>query len=600
MSQQDSILSARSMCELFDRTTRRHADLPALHSTDGVVNLTYRQYRDAVIDIAGALYLQGIRRGDVVALMFENRPEFHLIDTAAMHLGATTCSIYNTSPIPDIEYVLANSGAKLAVCEEKFAPNLVQAASADCEIICTTADVTGTVCLDTLARPTPEEFDFEATWRAVGPDDVLTLIYTSGTTGTPKGVELTHGAMLAEVALTSEVLDFRPGDRVPSALPMAHAAQRWGTLYSAIAFGLDVTCVDDVTKLLPALVRLRPQIWGTVPRILEKITQGLQTKFAAEPDPQRKAAVDSALDVGARVVAFRKKHGNVPLPEDLAADYSQADRLVLAEIRKSLGLDQLRWLMVGAAPTPPHVMDFMAVIGFNMVEVWGMSELAAVATINAAGPAKFATAGKPLRDVEIRLADDGEVYVRGPIMMRGYRNDAQKTAEALDGDGWLHTGDIGTIDDEGFLSIIDRKKEIIVNAAGKNISPLRIEAAVKAETPLIGSVVAIGDGRPFITALIVLDPEAAPAFARNAGLAATTVEELAADSTIQQAIDAAVARANERVTRVEQIKRYKIIPDVWHPGAGELTPTLKLRRQKIAERYADEIDALYSALGAAK
>ncbi|EUA51138.1 AMP-binding enzyme family protein [Mycobacterium xenopi 3993] len=184
--------------------------------------------------------------------------------------------------------------------------------------------------------------------------------------------------------------------------------------------------------------------------------------------------------------------------------------------------------------------------------------------------------------------------------MRGYRNDAQKTAEALDGDGWLHTGDIGTIDDEGFLSIIDRKKEIIVNAAGKNISPLRIEAAVKAETPLIGSVVAIGDGRPFITALIVLDPEAAPAFARNAGLAATTVEELAVDSTIQQAIDAAVARANERVTRVEQIKRYKIIPDVWHPGAGELTPTLKLRRQKIAERYADEIDALYSALGAAK
>ncbi|EUA51140.1 AMP-binding enzyme family protein [Mycobacterium xenopi 3993] len=253
------------MCELFDRTTRRHADLPALHSTDGVVNLTYRQYRDAVIDIAGALYLQGIRRGDLVALMFENRPEFHLIDTAAMHLGATTCSIYNTSPIPDIEYVLANSGAKLAVCEEKFAPNLVKAASADCEIICTTADVTGTVCLDTLARPTPEEFDFEATWRAVGPDDVLTLIYTSGTTGTPKGVELTHGAMLAEVALTSEVLDFRPGDRVPSALPMAHAAQRWGTLYSAIAFGLDVTCVDDVTKLLPTLVRLRPQIWGTVP-----------------------------------------------------------------------------------------------------------------------------------------------------------------------------------------------------------------------------------------------------------------------------------------------------------------------------------------------
>jgi len=600
MKKPDSMLPARSMCELFDRTTRRHADLPALHSTDGVVNLTYRQYRDAVVDIAGALYLQGVRRGDVVALMFENRPEFHLVDTAAMHLGATTCSIYNTSPVADIEYVLANSGAKLVVCEEKFTANLLNAALADCEIICTTADVKGTMCLDDLWRPTPEGFDFDATWRAVGPDDVLTLIYTSGTTGTPKGVELTHGAMLAEVALTSEVLDFRPGDPVPSALPMAHAAQRWGTLYSAIAFGLDVTCVDDVAKLLPTLARLRPQIWGTVPRILEKISQGLQTKFAAETDPQKKAAVSWALDVGARLVSFRKTHRDAPLPDDLAADYLQADRLVLAEVRKSLGLDQVRWLMVGAAPTPPHVMDFMAAIGFNMVEVWGMSELGAVATINAAGPAKSTTVGKPLRDVEIRLAADGEVYVRGPIMMRGYRNDAQKTAEAVDRDGWLHTGDIGTIDDDGFLSIIDRKKEIIVNAAGKNISPLRIEAAVKAASPLIGSVVAIGDGRPFITAIIVLDPESAPAFARNAGLAATTMEELAADGTIQHAIDTAVAAANEGVTRVEQIKRYKIIPDIWYPGGSELTPTLKLRRQKIAERYADEIEALYSAVGAAK
>lgn len=600
MSNQDSVRDARSMCELFDRTTRRHADAPALHSADGKVNLTYRQYRDAVADIAGALYLRGVRQGDVVALMFENRPEFHLVDTAAMHLGATTCSLYNTSPVADIEYLLTNSGAKLVLCEQKFAANLVEAAPAHCEVICTATGVKDTVCLDELTRATPGEFDFEATWRAVRPDDVLTLIYTSGTTGTPKGVELTHSAMLAEIALTGEVLDFRLGDRVPSALPMAHAAQRWGTLYSAIAFGLDVTCVDDIANLLPTLVAVRPQIWGTVPRILEKITQGLRTKFEDEADPQKKAGVGRALEVGARVVAFRKEHGDAPLPDDLAADYAEADKLVLVEIRKSLGLDQLRWLVVGAAPTPPHVMDFMAALGLNVVEVWGMSELGAVATINASGPSKSATVGKPLRNVEVRLAADGEVHVRGPILMRGYRGDPGKTAQAVDRDGWLATGDIGTIDADGYLSIVDRKKEIIVNAAGKNISPLRVEAAVKAASPLIGSVVAIGDGRPFVTALIVLDPEAAPGFARNAGLSAATMGELAVDSTINEAIAAAVAEANERVTRVEQIKRYKIVPDVWQPGGGELTPTLKLRRKRIVERYADDIEDLYSVVEAAK
>jgi long-subunit acyl-CoA synthetase (AMP-forming) len=375
---------------------------------------------------------------------------------------------------------------------------------------------------------------------------------------------------------------------------MAHAAQRWGTLYSAIAFGLDVTCVDDVTKLLPTLQTLRPQIWGTVPRILEKITQALLLKFDTEPDPQKKAAVTWALDVAARVVAYRKQHGDAALPDDLATDHDAADRTVLNTIRQSLGLDRLRWLVVGAAPTPPHVADFMTALGLNLLEVWGMSELGAVATINAAGPAKSGTVGKPLRDVEIQLAADNEVQVRGPIVMRGYRNDPEKTADALDSDGWLHTGDIGAIDHDGYLAIIDRKKELIVNAAGKNISPLRIEAAVKAASPLIGSVVALGDGKPFVTALIVLDPDVAPAFAHSAGLPVSAISDLADDDAIQQAIDAAITKANEHVSRVEQIKRYKILPDVWEPGGNELTPTLKLRRKRIAERYAPEIETLYS------
>ncbi len=589
-----SFRSARSICELFDTTTQTYADAPALHSTDGELTLTYRQYRDAVADIAAALHLRGVRHGDVVALMFDNRPEFHLVDAAVMHLGATSCSVYNTSPVGDIEYVLANSGATLAICEEAYAAKLAAAAPPTCEIVCTAAGVDGTLALDELARPANAEFDFEATWRAVGPDDVLTLIYTSGTTGTPKGVELTHAAMLAELELTSEVLDFRPGDRVPSAMPMAHAAQRWGTHYAGIAFGLDVTCVDDVAALLPTLVRIRPQIWGTVPRILEKITAGLQTKFAAETDPKKRAAVSWALEIGHAAVAARKADANAELSPELATAYADADRRILAGIRQSLGLDQLRWLVVGAAPTPPHVMDFMAALGLNMVEVWGMSELGAVATINTAGVSKAATVGKPLRDVEVRLAPDGEVFVRGPIMMRGYRGDPVKTAEAVDPDGWLATGDVGTLDADGYLSITDRKKELIVNAAGKNISPVRIEAALKAACPLIGAAVAIGDGRPFITALIVLDPEAAPTYAAGVGITNTAVDVLAGDDRIRQVIDDAVAAANAQVSRVEQIKRFVLVGDVWMPGGPELTPTLKLRRKKIAERYAGQIEGLYS------
>jgi long-subunit acyl-CoA synthetase (AMP-forming) len=341
-------------------------------------------------------------------------------------------------------------------------------------------------------------------------------------------------------------------------------------------------------------VRVRPQIWGTVPRILEKITAGLQTKFAAETDLKKRAAVSWALEIGQAVVAARKADGDAELSPELATAYADADRRILAPIRQSLGLDQLRWLMVGAAPTPPHVMDFIAALGLNVVEVWGMSELGAVATINTAGVAKAATVGKPLRDIEVRIAADGEVFVRGPIVMRGYRGDPVQTAEAVDPDGWLATGDVGTVDADGYLSITDRKKELIVNAAGKNISPLRIEAALKAASPLIGAAVAIGDGRPFITALIVLDPEAAPAYAAGVGVTATALDELAGDDRIRQIIEDAVATANAQVSRVEQIKRHVLVGDVWIPGGAELTPTLKLRRKKIAERYEADIDALYS------
>lgn len=587
-----------TLCELFDRTVRSHPGLSALRNAEGTVSYTYADYRAEVADIAAALYAAGVRRGDVVALMFENRPQFHLVDAAVMHLGAASCSIYNTSPVGDIAHIITTSGARIALCEAPFVPRL-RAAAPGLTIVCADSAAEGVTALSDLPRSA--DFDFEAAWRAVEPDDVLTLIYTSGTTGAPKPVELTHRSMVAEVLLAAEVLEFRAGDRVPSALPMAHAAQRWGTHYNAMAFGLDVVCIDDLSMLAANLVAIQPDIWGTVPRILEKMVAAVSARIENETDTARAELVGGALDVGQRYAAAaqlaRMEGGHVPAA---LTEQRQKVEPVLAAIRQSMGLGNLRWLMVGAAPTAPHIQSYLAALGLEVVEVWGMSELGAVATINPCGAQKFGTVGKPLRNVELRLGDDGEILVRGPILMRGYRGEPEATAEAITDDGWLRTGDLGQLDDEGYLSITGRKKEIIVNAAGKNIAPTKVEAAVKAESPLIGSVVAIGDERPYLAALIVLDPDALTQFAASAGIPAGPPEELCHHDAVTAAVAQAVERANENLARVEQLKRYTVLPQFWQPDSAELTPTLKLRRRVIAEKYRSEIDGLYAAEAVAR
>lgn len=578
-----------TICSVFDRTVREHADQRSLSTPDGSESYTYAQYRDAVRDVAAALHGLGVRRGDAVLLMFENRPDFHIVDLAAVHLGAATVSVYNTAPARDIEHIVSNCTPKVAICEPKFLPILTEATAGRIPLVSTGDSGDGHLALADLDRP--ENFDFDASWKAVEPGDVLTLIYTSGTTGTPKGVELTHGSMLAEVYLAAEMLEMRAGDRVPSAMPMAHAAQRWGTHYNGIAFALDVVCIDDVSKLVPGLQTIQPQIWGTVPRVLEKIVAGLSAKFAAEPDEQKRQAISWALDIGQKAVLARRESGE--LPAELAEAYPKA-KPVLDSILAALGLTNLRWLMVGAAPTPPHVLLFLEALGLHIVEVWGMTELGAVATINPIGAQRAGTVGKALRDVEIVTADDGEVLVRGPIMMRGYHGDPTRTAETIDAAGWLHTGDIGEISEDGYLKIVDRKKELIVTASGKNISPQRVEATIKSESPLVGSVVAIGDSRPFITALIVLDPEVAIAKGAALGLPAGDLQAVAEHPDVTAEIEAAVERANVHLARIEQVKRYRVIADIWMPGGTELTPTMKLRRRPIADKYGDVIDDLYA------
>jgi long-subunit acyl-CoA synthetase (AMP-forming) len=582
------------MCEAFQQTAERNADRIAVRTPGGATELTWHQYADRVRTIATGLAGLGVRAGDTVAIMMTNRPEFHLVDVAAMHLGATCFSIYNTLPAEQVGYLLRNSGSRVVAVEQQFAAKVLTAA-ADTKVervVCVDADLDDTMPLAELESSGDDDFDFDAAWRAVRPDDVLTLIYTSGTTGNPKGVELTHHNMLAELYAGNEVLQVGPQDRIVSYLPHAHAADRWGSHYASLAFGVQLTCVADHRTILAALTDTRPTAFGAVPQIWYKIQTGIETRIAEEKSPVKRRLAGWAIGAGRRV--SKNTLIGQPVPPLAAVQHRLADRLVLSKLRGALGLDQVRAAITGAAPIAPDTLEFMTAIGVTVCECWGMSELTSMATLNRPGSVRIGTVGTAMDGVELKLADDGELLARGDIVMKGYRNEPEKTAEAIDADGWMHSGDIATIDDEGYVRIVDRKKELIINAAGKNMSPANIESTVHAAGALVGNVVAIGDNRPYNVALIVLDPDATASYAKQHGLAEVSPAALAADPDIHAAIAASVEAANARLSRVEQIKKFTILPDAWEPGTDVLTPTMKLRRKPIAERYAAEIEALYA------
>ena len=537
---------------------------------------------------AAGLAALGVGRGDTVGFMLANRPAFQLTDTAAMHLGATCFSIYNTSSPEQIEYVVADAANRVIVTEQEFLDRVLEAKerveTLEHVVVIDGEAPEGTISIEELEAMGGPEFDFEATWRAVEPEDVLCLIYTSGTTGPPKGVQLTHANMLAVWRACHAVRGVASGGRSISFLPSAHIADRWGIHYGQMVFGTCVHCCPDPRQMVAYSIEVKPTAWGGVPRIWEKLKAALETAMAAEQDAEKRERAESAMEIGRRwVAAYMEGGGRDTIPDDLQAEWDEADEKVFSKIRELLGLDEVESFLIGAAPTPPEVLEFFLAIGIEICETWGMSETSAMATLNPPGRVRVGTVGPPLPDTEVKLAEDGEIMVRGPQVMKGYRNMPEKTAEALTEDGWIMTGDVGEFDEAGYLKIVDRKKELIINAAGKNMSPANIEAKLKAASPLIAQAVAIGDRRPYNVALLTLDLET---------LAARGVE--AEDETIVEEIAAAVAAANERLSRVEQIKRYAVIPGEWAPGGEELTPTLKLKRRPIERRYESEIEALYA------
>jgi long-chain acyl-CoA synthetase len=578
-------VGARTMAEAFRLTAEDYGDRVAVRTKDDEVRLTWAELRDRVDALAGGLAELGVRRGDRVALMLDNRPEFHIADLAAMTLGATPFSIYQTLAPEQVGYVVSDAGAKVAIVQRGYLPQLAESQVET--VIVLDGEAPGTVRWEAVEGADPD-FDVEAAWRAVEPDDLLTLIYTSGTTGPPKGVQLEHRNLLAAVSSIEQIVRFPDGAKVISWLPAAHIAERAAHHYIPIVYAMTITTCPNPREIAAFLPAVHPTWFFAVPRIWEKLMSGLQAFLTSGENAERNRAW---LEAGMRKVELEQAGEEVP--EDLAATVAEADAGLFAGLRAMLGLDELVAVNVGAAPTPRQVLVFFHAIGIPVAELWGMSETCGAGTCNPPDRVKIGTVGPPGPGIEVKLAGDGELLVRSEVVMAGYRNLPERTAEAIDAEGWLHTGDIAEIDEDGYVRLVDRKKEIIISAGGKNMSPANIEATLKGSSPLIGQACVIGDGRRYNTALIVLDADFGPAWAAQNGLEGKGLEELAVEPAVLAAVQKGVDAANAHLSRVEQIKRFHLVHGDWLPGGDELTPTMKLKRRPIAGKYADEIEAMY-------
>jgi long-chain acyl-CoA synthetase len=595
----DQYVAGQTVPTMFARTVAAHGDLTALRwqkPDDSWGELTFRQYAEAACRVAAGLQALGVERGQRVVLMMRNRPEFYVADMAVLLCGATPISIYNSSAPEQVQYLTGHSKARVAIVEdtgflERFLK--VRTELPALEHIVLMEDPDGLAAAEVtpwsqLAEASP--VDFDAATKVARPDDLATVIYTSGTTGPPKGVMLTH----YNVVWTAESLfrcfqrDDTAGLRMVSYLPMAHIAERMTSHYQQACFGYEVTTCPEPTLVAQYLREVHPQVMFGVPRIWEKIHAGVNAALAA--DPEKKQKFDEA--VAAATPLVEKRDRGEELTEEEQGTWDFLDAVAFTTVRGLVGLDAVEFGITGAAPIPPELITWFRSIGVPLSEIYGMSENTGPMTWEPFR-VKVGAVGRALAGVEVALADDGEVMCRGGLVFQGYLDDPEKTAEALDADGWLHTGDIGVFDEDGYLRIVDRKKELIITAGGKNISPANIEAALKS-FPLVGQAAVIGDNRPFISALIVLDPEVAPAWAKQHGIEVDTLAEIAAHPEVQAEIQRNVDEANQRFSQVERVKKFTVLSEEWLPDSEELTPTMKLKRRGVNQKYAAEIEALYA------
>ena len=587
---------------LLARNAEQFGELPAL--THGETTLTWAQQRAEIAAATRAVAQLGLQAGERLMIMMSSRPEHWIADGAAVHLSAIPCTAYQTLSTEQIGYVGRHSAATIVVLEgaDEVArwlpivddlPGLKRIVVVDAAAVPAGDDrfvAWDEVISRGRALHAEDPGVFESHWPSIRPDDPVAMMYTSGTTGDPKGVVLSHRNAFYE-AVAIDVLVPTP-DHGPSIayLPLAHIAERELSIYRAAYKAGHVIVCPDPAGIVGALVGARPPSFFGVPRVWEKLAAGLQGKIASLPAEQRDQIM-GAHALGAQVFALAGAGEEVPA--ELAARAAAVDEAVMRPLRASLGLDVMEWASSGSAPIPVEVLTYLAGFGIRVLEVWGMSETTGCATVSTPDGYRVGAVGRVVPGVDVRLAEDGEIFVRGPIVFLGYLQDDGTVQSVLDPDGWLATGDVGTIDDDGYLTITDRKKELIITSSGKNIAPAKIEGLLRAH-PLVSQAIAVGDRRPYVTALISLDEESAPVWAAASGSSATTVAELAVDPAVLAELDSLVASVNDRLARAEQIKHYRVLPASWSPETGELTPTLKLRRKVVLDLYGDAIEPMYS------
>ncbi len=578
---------------------------------------TWAQVADRVARTAAALAALGVGPGDRVMLMLRNRPEFHVADLACLFLRAVPVSVYNSSAPEQLAYLAGHSRAVVAVLDDaEFAGRLLQVRGGlpdlrHVVVVEPTGLPEGADVIPWAQLGTAEPADLASLHGQQRQDDLVTVIYTSGTTGNPKGVMLDHANVAWQVggyavrvrdardrldtladlpqAALPIVGEYPVGTRNLSYLPMAHIAERMVTHYSWMFLRSTVTCCPDPTRLGEFLVATRPHTIFGPPRVWEKLRAGILAAVAAA-GPEREAGFAMALGVGHQVDELARAGQEVPA--ELAAQHEFFGPLAYQPLRERVGLDAAVIAFSGAAPLPKEVAEFFRALGVPFSEVYGMSENTGGMTWSpfAAVPG---TVGQPWPGADVRLADDGEVLCRGGIVARGYLDDPERTADTFDADGWLHTGDIGVFDEAGDLTIVDRKKELIITAGGKNVSPANIEARLKM-IPLVGQAAVIGDNRPYLVAILVLDPDAAPVWAAAQGIDGADLPALAEDDRVRAAVQEAVDEANGSFSRVEQIKKFALVGQEWQPDSEQLTATMKLKRRGVTRAYGDVIESLYA------
>lgn len=555
------------------------------------VQYTYTQYADRVARIAAGLQARGLKRGERVVLMFRNIPEFHFIDTAITFCGATPISIYNSSSPEQIAYLAGHCEARLAIVGDEGFVASVREASASLPLLRGIGVLRGEADFRVDELLGHEPIDLDEAASNVHPADLATVIYTSGTTGPPKGVMITQRNLAYTVAMMKHAgLEVDPqflGSRIISYLPMAHIAERLTTHYGGISGRHEVTCLDDMAQLAATMRAVRPNVMLGVPRVWEKLQAGLLAALSADPATLEQFEKGMAT---AMPIALAKTLGRAS-DADLAT-LAFLDEMGFAPLRGLLGLDELRVAVSSAAPIAPELVTWFRALGVPLSELYGLSETSGPMTWNGVHP-RPGTVGHAIAGCEVRLDVDGEILCRGGNIFAGYLNDPTKTAEVLDADGWLHSGDIGQFDADGYLRVVDRKKELVITAGGKNISPANLEARLKL-IPLVGQACAIGDGKPFMSALLVLDPDQARAFAVREGLADSSLDALAKNEKIAAMVADGMPEAMSEFNHAEQVKRWVILGVDWLADSDELTPTSKLKRRNIATKYAAEIASMYS------